>query len=147
MWTIPSHCTLNLGWTLAKSSRRGEFYFDFLFLFFNFLIFIYEFFNFFFVEINFSPFFIKICHKKIWHLPKPFLGVDENWKKKKKIQKCFMIIFCLLNRTINFAKLFYFSICYLCFFLNNIKCILNSQISKTNKNFPKKVYKGQSNAI
>ena len=57
----------------------------------------------------FTLFFIKICHKKIWHLPKPFLGVDENWKKKKKIQKYFMIIICLLNKTINFAKLFYVS--------------------------------------
>ena len=59
-----SHCTLNLGWTLAKSSRRGEFYFIFFFYFFYFLFSFMNFLIIFCRDRFFTLFFIKIVDKK-----------------------------------------------------------------------------------
>ena len=81
-------------------------------------------FLFFFVEIDFSPFFIKIVDKKLSLPPKPLLGADENWKKKKnmKIRKGLVTNYFFLNVEIVFSigflkktifVLFFYPLCVL----------------------------------
>ena len=99
-----------------------------LIFFFYFLIFLFSFMIFliFFVEIDFSPFFIKIVDKKLSLPPKPLLGADKNSKKKKniKIRKGLMTNYFFLNVeivfSIGFLKkrfLYFFSIRFVSCFL------------------------------